>query len=76
MATHPELLGLGIDENTAIVVSGNTFKVIGESYVLVYDGKFWSREGSDLKKLPAKEQLFYMLRAGDSYDMLKREVID
>lgn len=76
MAAHPELLGLGIDEDTAIVVSGNTFKVIGSSYVLVYDGKFWSREGSGLKKLPAKLQRFYMLRSGDSYNMLNREVID
>jgi len=76
MAAHPELLGLGIDENTAIVVTGNQFKVIGESYVLVYDGSFWSREGSALKKLPEKEQLFYMLRPGDSYDMLNRKVLD
>ncbi|MEM1001793.1 MAG: cyanophycinase [Bacteroidota bacterium] len=76
MAAHPELLGLGIDEDTAIVVTGNTFKVIGENYVLVYDGNFWSREGSKLKKLPSKESLFYMLRAGDTYDMLNRQVID
>lgn len=76
MGAHPELLGLGIDEDTAIVVSGNTFKVIGNSYVLVYDGRFWSREGSALKKLPEKQQRFYMLRSGDSYNMLHRKVID
>lgn len=33
---HPELLGLGIDENTALVVRGNTATVIGQSSVLVY----------------------------------------
>jgi cyanophycinase len=76
MAAHPELLGLGIDENTAIVVKGNNFEVIGESYVLVYDGSFWSREGSELKKLPPKDLLFYMLRPGDRYDMLQRKVLD
>lgn len=71
---HPELLGLGIDEDTAIVVKGNLFKVIGENYVLVYDGKFWSREGSRLKNLPEKDNLFYMLRKGDKYDLLNRKV--
>jgi cyanophycinase len=76
MRAHPELLGLGIDENTAIVVSGDSFRVIGESYVLVYDGSFWSREGFEQKKLPDKEHLFYMLRSGDQYNMLEREVLD
>jgi cyanophycinase len=76
MAAQPDLLGLGIDEDTAIVVSANSFKVIGESYVLVYDGKFWSREGSNLKKLPKKEQLFYMLRVGDMYDISERKVLE
>ena len=31
---HPELIGFGIDEGTAIVVSDNEYKVVGESYVL------------------------------------------
>lgn len=74
LRNRPELLGLGIDENTAIVVQGNTFEVIGDNYVLIYDGTFWSREGSDLKKLPENEMLFYMLRSGDKYDMLDRTI--
>ncbi len=75
MAKRPELLGIGIDESTAIVVKGNEFDVIGEHYVLVYDGTFWSREGIDLKKLPEKSYYFYFLRQGDKYDLAKREVI-
>lgn len=71
---HPELLGIGIDENTAIIVQGNVFEVIGENYVLVYDGGFWSREGSDLKNLPEKSKLFYFLRNGDKYDLSKRKI--
>ncbi|MDO1500308.1 cyanophycinase [Winogradskyella maritima] len=73
---HPELLGLGIDEDTAIVVQGNAFEVIGENYVLVYDGTFWSREGSDLKRLPEPSQMFYFLRKGDKYDLKNRKVIN
>jgi cyanophycinase len=72
---HPELLGIGIDENTAIIVQGNEFEVVGENYVLMYDGKFWSREGSDLKNLPEKANTFYFLRNGDKYDLLNRKVI-
>ena len=35
----PELLGLGIDEPSAIVVTGDRFEVIGKTVVGVYDGK-------------------------------------
>jgi len=73
---HPELLGIGIDENTAIVVKGDVFDVIGESYVLIYDKSFWSREGSDLKKLPEENELFYFLKAGDKYSLSERKVIE
>ncbi len=71
---HPELLGIGIDENTALVVSKNEAEVIGASCVLVYDGSFWSREGSDLKKIPDRSSLFYFLRRGDRYDLARRQV--
>ena len=71
----PELLGIGLDESTAIVVNGNSFEVIGESKVVIYDGTFWSREGSELKTLPEKDNLFYFLQSGDKYDLKERKVI-
>ena len=74
LKNRPDLLGIGIDENTAIVVQGNQFEVIGENYVVVYDGTFFSREGIQLKKLPEKSNLFYFLRNGDIYDLLNRKV--
>jgi cyanophycinase len=74
LKARPDLLGIGIDENTAIVVQGNEFNVIGENYVVVYDGTFFSREGMELKKLPEKSGLFYFLRSGDKYDLLNRSV--
>lgn len=73
---RPELLGIGIDENTAIIVKGNEFEVRGSSYVLMYDQSFWSREGSDMKTLPKKEAMFYFLRHGDKYDLKNRKVIE
>ncbi len=72
---YPHLLGLGIDEFTAIVVQADEFQVMGEGYVAVYDGTFWSREGRQLKELPNKESLFYFLRSGDRYDLSKKKVI-
>ena len=72
---RPELLGIGIDEGTAIIVQGDMFEVIGKSYAIVFDGSFWSREGSELKNLPLDENLFYFLRSGDKYNLKEREVL-
>jgi cyanophycinase len=60
---RPELLGIGIDENTAIVVEGDRFDVIGQGYVAIYDAKHATRP-------PAQ---FYFLAAGDRYDLATRE---
>ncbi len=72
---RPDLLGISIDENTAIIVHGDEFTVLGDSYVIIYDGTFWSREGSSLKTLPEPKQSFYFLRSGDKYNMKLRKVI-
>ena len=72
---RPELLGIGIGESTAIIVQGDMFEVIGKSYAIVFDGSFWSREGSELKNLPLDENLFYFLRSGDKYNLKEREVL-
>ena len=76
----PELLGVGIDESTAIVVKGDILEVIGESYVIIYDKSFWSIEHNPFdeetqKELPNKNQLFYFLKSGDKYNLRDRKVI-
>lgn len=38
LATHPGLRGIGLDEGTALIVSGDRAEVIGVSQVLVYGG--------------------------------------
>lgn len=60
---RPELLGIGIDENTAIVVEGDQFEVIGQSYAVIYDNQ---------RKIPPAGR-FYFLAPGDRYDMGLRE---
>lgn len=61
--THPDLLGIGIDEDTAIVVRGDEFEVIGKSYVVIYDNQ----------RRVSPEGLFYFLSAGDRYNLGSRE---
>jgi cyanophycinase len=60
----PHLLGIGIDESTAILVTGNRFEVIGASYVAIYDHKTMKESG----------QPFYLLSPGQEFDLVKREV--
>ena len=60
---HPELLGIGLDEDTAIVVQGDRFQVIGRSYAIIYDNQ--ATTGPDGK--------FYFLAPGDRFDMATRE---
>ena len=54
---HPETLGIGIDEDAAVVVRGNRFEVIGAGRVAIYDNQ--RREGS----------WYYWLKPGDQFDL-------
>lgn len=75
LKVYPELLGIAIDEDTALVVNKNDAEVIGSTYAAFYDGGFWSREGSELKNLPPPDSRFYFLKAGDKYDLGLRKVV-
>jgi cyanophycinase len=58
--THPELLGIGLDEPAAIVVRGDEFEVIGQSKVAIYDGR-----DHGCKR-------YYFLSVGDRFDFKTR----
>ncbi len=60
ITAHPELLGIGLYESTAIIVRGNRFEVIGNGKVAITDGK-------DHDGLP-----FYLLSVGERFDLRKR----
>ncbi|KAF1911659.1 hypothetical protein BDU57DRAFT_524268 [Ampelomyces quisqualis] len=72
---NPELLGLAIDEDTALIVHQNEAEVFGSTYALIYDRGFWSREGTSFDNVPAPNARFYFLKEGDKYDLGAREVI-
>ena len=60
---RPELLGIGLDEDTAIVVQGDRFEVLGQSYAVIYDNQ---------RQIPPNGK-FYFLAPGDRYDMASRK---
>jgi cyanophycinase len=63
ISLKPELLGIGIDEGTAIVVAGNRFEVIGASKVAIYDSNYGV--GPDGKQ-------YYWLQPGDCFAITAR----
>ncbi|GAB3504561.1 cyanophycinase [Spirosoma knui] len=79
--TRPELLGLGIDESTAIVVQQNTFEVIGNSYVGVYTAEQIAnnRDGGPAKYPSGQNSTggpFFFLGKGQKFDLQARKVLN
>jgi cyanophycinase len=68
---HPELLGIGLDESTAIVVQGQQFEVIGASKVAIHDGRIV--KGAQ-ERNGGKKKYFFM-GPGEKYDLTKLERI-
>ncbi len=68
---HPSLLGVGIDEATAIVVDpDSTFNVVGEGSVLVIDASAPSSVHIDPRgNLGGANMRVHLLLAGDRFDM-------
>ncbi|RFU70972.1 cyanophycinase [Peribacillus saganii] len=80
IAENPEIIGIGIDENTAILVKDGVFEVIGEHQVLVIDGK--SNEFIEIKEAEnGSEELtisgfhLHTLTHGYSFDLSNRKII-
>jgi cyanophycinase len=67
MAACPQLLGIGIDEGTAIIVQGPIMEVVGKSKVGVYDRR---------KPLKPNEPDYEEVPAGAKYDLVRRQRID
>ena len=65
-----DLLGIGIDEDTAIIVRKNTFEVFGkpDATVLIYDPRKWTAQTADAGK-------YITLKLGARYNMKKRRVL-
>lgn len=73
---HPKLLGIGIDESTAIIVKPDgTFEVLGESGVMVIDARGAANIRADnCGDLSAREIKTHSLLATDRFDLTSGKV--
>ena len=65
--THPQLLGIGIDESTAIIVQKSKAKIVGRGKVHFYD--------RTQPVVPDKPD-FIALGQGAEYDLAERKVLE
>lgn len=76
IAQNPHMLGVGIDEDTAIVVTGGTFRVIGSQTVTVVDGRQLgtsnASESSQDQPLALTDVRLHVLPAGYKFDIEAR----
>lgn len=73
--THPDLLGIGIDESTAILVHQNQFEVLGVSYVAISDSKQFAADAKNPSGESGNNGPFYYLKKGEKFDLLNRKLI-
>jgi cyanophycinase len=67
MTAYPQLLGIGIDEGTAVVVRGSRMEVVGKSKVAVYDRR---------KPVERGEKDYEELESGSVYDLESRKRVE
>lgn len=79
VAQNPRVLGIGIDEDTAIVLEGSHFTVIGSGAVYVADGEGITH--SNIAEARTEEPLslydvrLHVLSRGDAFDLERRKPV-
>jgi cyanophycinase len=76
----PELIGIGLNEATAVLVQRDTLQVLGHSFVAIYDYNTIVNNGekhvvNGREDFTASNGPFFFLSAGQKYDLAKRVVI-
>lgn len=73
IAGHPELVGVGIDESTAIIVNPDqTFVVLGEKNVIVYDSSKAQVNIRNDRAISIRGMIMHVLLDGERYDLKKK----
>jgi cyanophycinase len=79
VAHNPRVLGIGIDEDTAAVVEGDRFRVIGSGAVYIVDGEHVSHsnlaEARPERVLSMHDVRVHVLGTGDQFDLTERRPI-
>lgn len=77
---HPQLLGVGVDEATAVWVRPDgTFKVLGDGWVVVFDASdsnvSRSVQDGGRTNLGVHDMRTHVLKPGEVFDVTRREVV-
>lgn len=81
VALNPRILGIGIDEDTAIIVKNRQFYVIGSGAVYVIDGASVTRsnitetETGSKRTLSISDVRLHVLSSGDYFDLSDRRPV-
>ena len=77
VALNPGVLGVGIDEDTAVVVQNGNMKVIGNNAVYVVDGRFVSStnisEADAEKTMSMHDVRLHILASDEKFDLKNRK---
>jgi cyanophycinase len=80
VAQNPRVLGIGIDEDTAIVVEGERFRVIGSGAVYIVDGGGVTHsniaEARPERTLSLFDVKMHVLSHGDRFDLGERQPLN
>lgn len=80
IAENQDLIGIGIDENTAILVKDCLFEVLGEHQVFIIDGKGGSlvdkvKSNDGGNEMTITDFKLHTLTAGYTFDLSSRKII-
>jgi len=70
VAKHPDVLGIGIDESTAVIVRGQQLEITGTSKIAVHDGR-----GVESERQQRNGKKYFFMAPGERYDLTKLERI-
>lgn len=65
--TYPQLLGIGIDEGTALIVRKHTAEIVGKGHVAFYNAR---------EQKVAGDMSYVSVRDGQQYDLQARRIVD
>jgi cyanophycinase len=64
---HPDMIGLGVDESTALIVRGTTMQVVGQHQVTIFDRQ---------TNAPMETPDFAVLKSGERYEFRQHRRMD
>ena len=78
VAKHPELIGLGLAEDTGLIIKGDTAEVIGSGMIIVFDPRRLKHNNEKILHPGTPMSLtnlkVHILANGDRFDIKKKKV--